>query len=245
MLNRNDIVANFSGVIDLEHGITRASEELPTTTCYNYFRFGDTSTEGNDLLVISDNIADDDFASSILLNAPLFIAAAHLKIHPLAFNKYGFSHLILAPPNFHSHFKGILDDKRDRLLLCFPVHQSEFSGDELIDDFYFLRRKMVDTQNWQREVAPKTFLYFDNPKTGGGTYGAGSFVNYATVLREIDNLDGVVNGFLEITNYRKKVIEILSPGMGQIILIRDRDDAQRAFVSKEDLLATLWRFLTE
>ncbi|UOD33112.1 hypothetical protein INH39_16595 [Massilia violaceinigra] len=244
MLNHNDIVANFSIAIDLEHGITRASEELPTTTYYNYFRFGDASTEGNDLLVISKNIADDDFASSILLNAPL-LEAAHLQIHPLASNKYGFSHLILAPANFHSHFKGALDDKRDRLILCLPVHCSEFSGDESIDDFYFLRRKMVDTQNWQRTVAPKIFLHFDNPKTGGGTYGTGAFVNHAAVLREIDNLDGAANGFLEITNYRKKVIEILSPGMGQLILIRDRDDARREFVSKEDLVAIVWRFLTD
>jgi hypothetical protein len=123
--------------------------------------------------------------------------------------------VLLAPKDYHGHFAGRLDAKRSRLVLCLPIHRCEFSGDESVGEFFTLCREIVLALNWQREVCPKIILRYDNPKTQGGTiYDRGVFAKYATVLRELDLLSGVPEGFIEIINYKKQVIEILSPKGG-------------------------------
>lgn len=245
MLTLNSIVNNFSDVVEIGNGIVRFTDKLPKVTYYYYIRFADECTNGHDLVMVSENIVNDEFASTILLNCPQFSADSKLEMHPLALNVYGFSNLLLAPHNFHSYFKGRLDAEREKLLLCLPVHKSEFSGAESVEEFYLLRREIVETLNWDRKLTPKIILRFDNPKTRGGTSDEGAFVKYATVLHEIENIDGVVNGFLEILNYKSEVFEVLSPAVGQFVIIRNRDDSKREAVSKENLLAQLWQFLTE
>ena len=102
---------------------------------------------------------DDDFASFVFTQVPSedrSTALTRLGIRDMAKNKYDFSALLLAPPDYHSEFKGRLDAKRDHLVLCIPIHRCEFSGDEPVDDFCALRMKIVPTMNWQREVVRKS-----------------------------------------------------------------------------------------
>lgn len=54
-------------------------------------------------------------------------------------------------------------------------------------------------------------MYFDNPGTETGTDGAGVLMKYPALLSEIENLGGVISGFIEITNYNGQVVEVLSP----------------------------------
>lgn len=245
MLTRKDIEDNFSNVVDIGDGIIRAEDELPKVTYYNYIRLGDSSTGGSDLIMVTENIVDDNFAFSTLLGAPWVNAASKLEILPLKENKYGFCNLIIVPKDYHSYLKGRLDNERASLYLCLPAHKCEFSGDESVEDFYMLRREIIETLDWNRAITPKILLRFDNPKTRGGTNDDGAFVRYSTLLREIDNLDGVVAGFIEIINFRGAAFEILSPQPNQFVIILNRDDSSRETVSKEDLLAKLWGFLTE
>ncbi|MFJ1254345.1 hypothetical protein, partial [Cupriavidus sp. CuC1] len=70
------------------------------------------------------------------------------------------------------------------------------------------------------------------------------FASHDLLLREIELLDGVLAGFIEISNYRGSVREILSPAIGRYVLIDGRDDSTRRFVEKDELNASVWGFLT-
>jgi hypothetical protein len=250
VLQLEDLVASASDVRDLGGGVGRCRDRTTKSTFYNYVKFAAANTDGNDLLITSENILDDDFAMLIFANVPSEERSerlSNLKALDLPKNEYGFSALLLAPKDYHSHFAGRLDAKRDRLVWCLPIHRCEFSGDESVEEFFTLCwRGFVPTLNWQREVCPKIILRYDNPKTQGGTvHDCGVFAKYETVLREVDLLSGVPKGFIEITNNKKQVIEILSPKEGVFVLIRERDDATREPLNKPTLLQKLQSFLVQ
>ncbi|MDZ3991666.1 hypothetical protein PspTeo4_11240 [Pseudomonas sp. Teo4] len=85
-------------------------------------------------------------------------------------------------------------------------------------------QRMIPVFRWDRDVCPKIKVYFDNPVTETGTHEAGVLMKYPTLLSEIDNLSGVVSGFIEVTNYKGDVVEILSASKGVFTLIRNRKD---------------------
>lgn len=244
MLKYEDLVENFSGVMGIADGIIKAEDELNSKTVYYYFKLASEETAGYDLVVISENNPDDEFAKFVLANAYTVKDEKRLSLRPLPENKYGFTNLILAPKEFHKYLMGRLDDERDRLVLCLPVRKGEFSGTETIDDFFLLRREIIETLNWKREISPQVQIRFDNPKTGVGTDGAYVLVKYAYLLHEIDQLDGVEDGFIEILNYLGGVVEILSQGIDHFIYILDRDDSVRELLDKNQLIARVKFFLT-
>jgi len=246
VLQFQDLVASAARVVDLGSGIARCQDTLPKKTFHNYVKFAD-SRDGNDLLIVSENILDDDFAAFIFAHVPPADGSeklSSLRIRDLPNNIYDFSALLLAPKDYHRQFAGRLDAKRDRLVWCLPIHRCEFSGDEPVEEFFTLCKEIVPTLNWRREVCPKIILRYDNPKTQGGTiYDDGVFAKYETVLLEVDLLNGVPKAFIEIINYKKQVIEILSPKEGLFVLIRERDDATRQPLDKTTLLQKLRSFL--
>ena len=248
VLQLKDIEASCARVMDLGRGQARGRDATRKSTYYNYLEFA-KSPQGNDLLIVSQDLMDDDFARFVFTQVPAAdrsTALTRLRVRDMAKNKYNFSALLLAPPDYHSEFKGRLDAKRDHLVQCIPIHRCEFSGDESVDDFCVLRMEIVPTMNWEREVFPKIILRYDNPKTQGGTvHDSGVFAKYGTVLREVDLLDGVPKGFIEIINYKNQVVEILSPKEGVFVLIRERDDAARQPLDKATLLQKLQSFLAQ
>lgn len=105
--------------------------------------------------------------------------------------------------------EGRLDAERPRTTLCIPVFSSEFSGTEPAEQFATLRRDIVPTLEWDRPASPKLSLRFDNPKTRGGTGEGSVFARLDMVVREIDNLRGVADGFVEIVNHAGNPVEIV------------------------------------
>jgi hypothetical protein len=51
-------------------------------------------------------------------------------------------------------------------------------------------------------------------------------MKYPTLLSEIENLNGVVSGFVEVTNYKGQVVEVLSPKKDVFTLVRNRKDEE-------------------
>ncbi len=243
MLNYSDLASNFSGVIDVGNGVIKCKDALPRAVFYYYVKIA--NGDGDDLLVVSENKEDDEFASLLFANVSMKEEHVGLSLYPLSNNNYGFSTILLASKDYHGYFKGRLDEKRNKLVLCLPVHRCEFSGTETLEEFFYLRREIVPTLNWSRTVSPKIEMRFDNPKTGGGTGDSSVFVKYDSVLREIANMEGVVNGFIEIINYSGSIVEIISPAVDQYVIIRNRDDSMRESCPKDLLLDKLWLFLTE
>lgn len=244
MLKFDDIVENFDDVVEIRDAIIKCDDELNSKTVYYYFKLATEETGGFDLVVISEDNPDDEFAIFVLGNVSPVREGTRLSLLPLPENKYGFTQLILAPNQFHKYLMGRLDAERDKLVLCLPVHKGEFSGAEEVEDFFLLRRQFIETLNWNRPVSPQVQIRFDNPKTGVGTDGANVLVKYEDLLLAIDNLDGVEDGFIEILNYLSGVVEILSQRVDQFIFILNRDDSARELMNKEQLIARVWLFLT-
>ena len=190
MLQQQDLVSHFSDVVDLGDNVFRCKDVLSKVTLHYYVKLAGAGFHENDLLIVSENRMNDEFALSVFASLPRTKVTAGLELHAMPTNGYGLSLTILAPEQYHAYFKGRLDDKRECLALCMPIHRCEFSGNESVDDFFLLRRKIVPTMNWEREVHPKIELRFDNPRTRGGTGDAYTFVrSYAspTSFRHSEN----------------------------------------------------------
>ncbi|GGA15607.1 hypothetical protein [Dyella caseinilytica] len=244
MLTLNDLVSNFSNVRDLGDGIIGFRDVLPKVTYYYYLKFADSNIGQCDFLVVSENIEDDGFAAFVLGSAANSFDKNKLVLSGLSGNGRGFTDFLMAPPEFHSYFKGRLDAKRGNLVLRLPIFRSEFSGNETIDEFYYLRKNIVPTLDWDRSVCPKIRIRFDNPKSRSGTGDDYILEKYDFVEKEVDNLEGVFDGYMEIVNYKDIVVEIISKGDGIFSLIRNRDDTNFELFENAKLKAWLWSFLT-
>jgi hypothetical protein len=63
------------------------------------------------------------------------------------------------------------------------------------------------------------------------------------LVSEVENLNGVVSGFIEITNYKGDVIEVLSPAIDAYTLIRNRcDDEVETPLSFSELMKKIAEF---
>jgi hypothetical protein len=239
MLRREDLEAKFAGVTDVGPGVVRFKDALPKVTWFYYVRPGQDA----DLLLVSEGNPDDAFALAVLSPLDGVAAGAEPALRPLGANSYGFDQLLLVPPSYHTFFRGRLDDHRPRLVLCVPIHRGEFSGRESAAEYDTLRKEVVPIASWTRTAAPKTVLRFENPQTRSGTGQGYVLVKVPLVLREIDSLEGVAKGFIELLNYQEQVIEVLSPRPGVFTLIRDRDDATRTEMGKAEVVQAVKDFL--
>jgi len=199
---------------------------------------------GRDILLVSANEADDDFALFILNNQPSEIRNSEFDISELPSNKRNFSNLFFVREDCHEYFKGRLDNEREKLTFCFPIHKFEFTGNESREEFSILRKETIPILNWTRQPSPKIMLRFDNPKTKSGTGNSDVFVKFELLEREIRNLSGVANGFIEISNYKGQILEVLSPSDESFVLIRNRDDNDRQSLRSKELLKVVFDFLT-
>jgi hypothetical protein len=241
----SDLKANFAGVVDLGGGVVRCEDETPRSTYFYYLRSASASS-APDFLLVSENFKDDEFACATLRALEfLQVAGPQLTLAPAPANSHGFSQVLLAPEKYHSYFKGLLDPKRANLVLALPVHRCEFTGRETIEQFVYMRRRTISTLDWRRHPEPRVQMRFDNPRTQGGTVGDDVVFKFDWLLGEIRNLNGVSNGFIECSNWRGDVIEVLSPQHHQFVLVRDRKDDSRETCNEEALLTKVHSFFCE
>jgi len=243
VLTKQDLLDNFSNVTEIGHHAFKCLETTKISTYYYYVYIASENSCQSDFLIVAEDMENDDFACAIFGAIKDLGIPPQLAISPAPQNPYGFSSILLAQKDFHAHFKGILDDKRQALTLCIPIHRCEFSGYETAQEFMLMRRDIVPTMNWDREICPKTILRFDNPKTQSGTGDTEILVRQDALLREIENIEGVPSGFIEVINYSGQIVEILSPSLGTYIFIRSRDDDSRESLTKPILLIKLHSFL--
>lgn len=240
MITAEKLIANFYPVDRLSGGIYRCADEFPRKTIYSYFLLCDAP--GFSPFVVIENDSDDDFARVVLDTIGCSTVTSLTKV-TLEVNRHGFTHLLLVPDRYHAELKGRLDTDRPTTILCIPIFDSEFSGTETVEEFFELRRNVVPTYNLTRGVYPKITFRFDNPKTRGSTGDDYVFARFDLVTRELQNLIGVPNGFLEIINYHGSVVEVVFDRNDQFIWIPDRDDAKREQLFKDSVEVRLWAFL--
>ncbi len=219
MITKDDLLTTFAEVAEA-HGCYFSKYVVATYVLYCCIR----NAGEHDLAIASRNVDDPEFAASVVLNAPPRLSHDGPTIFKIPSNAYGFTHAMAVPSTYHGLLNQI--EKRTGLFLCLPIFPCEFNGNESEDDFRWSTHHIVDVNNWHRTRQPKISLYFDNARTGGGTDKDGAIVSLETLIAEIDNLNGVGNGFIEITNYRGEVIEVLSPAEDHYVLIRNRQDEE-------------------
>jgi hypothetical protein len=220
MFSKQDLLGSFPVVDESGNGHYFFQHTLPKLV-YQYCL---KSVGSHDLLTVSEDVQNRDFAMQVLDQAPHLLSPVKPSVYKLHANEYGFTHALVVPSHYHASLKGNLESKRDKLYLCIPIFRSEFSGDESEADFREMIQRMVPVFKWERRAHPKLRVYFDNPDTGAGTYEDGALLKYPTLVSEIENLNGVVSGFIEITNYKGDVVEVLSPASDVYTLIRNRSD---------------------
>lgn len=245
VLTAADIEGQFADVVRVGK-LVRCADVTPRSTVHYHVALGVDHGRSVDLLAVSADLLDDDFAALVLEAAGGFSPALVLEKRALPANTYGFDALLLVPPHYHDYFAGRLNAQRDRLILCVPIYGCEFAGDETAGIFRLLTRE-VPIRDWRRFAHPCIQLRFSNPVTGGGTDDAVAsgyvFAGYDLVLRELANLDGVADGFIELVNHRGRVMELLSPAPGRVVILTDRDDATRAEVDATAAADIVWGFV--
>lgn len=246
MLTVADIEGQFADVVRVGK-LVRCADVTPRSTVHYHVALGVDHGRSVDLLTVSADLLDDDFAALVLEAAGGFEPGMVLEKRALSANGYGFDALLLVPPHYHDYFAGRLDAQRDRLILCVPVYGCEFAGDETAEIFRLLTREVVPIRDWRRFAHPRIQLRFSNPVTGGGTDDAVAegyvFASYDLVLRELTNLNGVADGFIELINHQDRVMELLSPAPGQVVILTDRDDATRTEIDAATAADIVWGFV--
>ncbi|QDU00737.1 hypothetical protein V6x_04130 [Gimesia chilikensis] len=243
MISQQDIEANFPDIEYLASDILMFQDIVPAFKFLYYFMPDHRSQR--DLLLVTDGYRDDQFAQSILLAAQQLAGCqTGLTKHPFGMpDKYGFTHLLLVPPDFHSYFKGRLDQERQELFLVLPIHQCEYSGNESRELFIEMRQRTNPALDWQREVTPQALLRFENPRTKGGAGNSnGVPVKYSLIDQEIRNLNGIESGFLEVTGVSGDYVEILSPSPDKYSFRNQHDDEART-MSQDEVINAVWEFL--
>lgn len=236
MITRNDLSQEFGDVHEA-NGCCFAEYAVATYSIHCCLRLMADQT----VAVVSRNISDPDFAASVALRAPTNLLRDRPTIFELPHNVRGFSHAMAVPSTYHGFLNQIED--RAGLFLCVPIHRCEFSGNETAEAFRQAAAHVVPVYEWDRDRQPKVSLYFDNPRTGGGTDEAGALVPLRVLVAEIDTLSGVPDGFIEITNYRGEVIEVLSPHERIYVLIRNRQDEE--LMDRASVISAVEKFTTE
>jgi len=236
MITKDDLLTTFAEVTEA-HGCFFSKYVVATFVLYCCIR----NAKGHDLAIASRNVDDPEFAASVVLNAPAHLSHNGPTIFEIPSNAYGFTHAMAVPSTYH----GLLSHNANRtnLFLCIPIFRCEFSGNESFKEFDSSAHHIVGIYNWHRTREPKISVYFDNSRTGGGTDKDGAIVSLATLIAEIDNLNGVSDGFIEISNYRNEVIEVLSPAEGHYVLIRNRQDEEA--MDRARLVAAVETFATD
>lgn len=234
MITADQVENHFYPVAKLPNGIVRGADELPKQTHYTYFgapMAGDITP-----LTESLDLVDDNFAAFVLRHAdPEGTQVLTKTVLPA--NSYGFSHLLSVPPAYHSLLKGRgeLEEKRVAVILCLPIHDCEFSGNESVEEFYDMRRRTVPTTTWTRVAVPKIRLRFDNPRSGRGTGDVYTLATIESVIKLTADLADDRQSFIELINARDLVAELLQSDENYVTWITDREDASAVMVGRDQI----------
>lgn len=240
-MNIKDLLENkYGGVVRKSHDMFFFQHETKTYVINYWLKAREDNSK---LLVISQDFIDDALAEIIVDSVPFLSLIDKPLIFPIAAGEHSsglFTHIIVFPQNYHGSMKDAGIDRGD-LFWCVPIFRCEFSGEESVEEFMSMRVHFVPVLDWKRTIRPKVKVYFDNPKTGAGADETRALIKYLTLLQEIDNLEGVSNGFIELENYKSEVVEVLSPAKSEFILILNRED--EIAMSKEVLTTRLDEFV--
>ncbi len=155
-------------------------------------------------------------------------------------NRYHFDSVFLVGPDWHGYGKGTLDSSRDKLLLAIPCHRCEFSGDETRDEFRHIWIHYLNPR-WDRDLCPKIKVAIQHPKTQFAlTPSPYAMSSYRALLVEVDHIEGVPLGYLEVINFQNRHCTLWSGAIDSFTFFSDEGEPAGA---KNKIIDLLTRFL--
>ncbi|KAF2334672.1 hypothetical protein [Flavobacterium ginsenosidimutans] len=134
-----------------------------------------------------------------------------VKLNNIFYNEMEMNGIAFLPYKYHSIFETQDKDLYLNTIVTFPIYNCEFNGNESSEEVKLLRRDIVSTIDWDREVSPIIKIRYNNLKTGSRTRGNKFyFVSLNVVLNELDNLqnDDFPDSFVELENYKDEYIHV-------------------------------------
>jgi hypothetical protein len=123
-------------------------------------------------------------------------------------------------PSAHNNFRIQNASVHARTVVCCPIFNCEFAGDESAEEIEVMRSDFVDTLDWNREPSPKLRMRFDNPKTGGGSEGTEfGFARPRVLFHELTLLDGIIRGWIELLNFKGEFLRVQSVQPRQFVFL--------------------------
>lgn len=103
------------------------------------------------------------------------------------------------------------------LYSIFPMARCEFSGDESLEMLRAMRRDFVCTLDWGRAISPKVLMRVSNSRTKVRSRGKGRVLATLSGLRrEVGLLKGARDSWLEVENFRHRVLSLRTGADGEI-----------------------------
>lgn len=145
------------------------------------------------------------------------------KIQDVNFVGLNFNSLMLLPPSYH--IMGYEDTEEipflENTIIAFPIYHCEFSGNETPDEIKYMRRDIVSTIDWNREITPKIKIRYKNFITKSKTVGNRFYLSKeSTLINEINDLKDD-KSFIELENYSNKIIVLKSVGKFIRVTLKD------------------------
>jgi|GEM_PF-6952057 len=202
--------------------VFRAELETRSSLTHYYFR----SVRGvlPDLLTTSRDLDDSPFAVQLLEEVARQMSGPDLKppckIRLTAKNPYGFESALLLTPEYHGHLKGILDDRRRRLVYCVPIHDCEFTGTESPEEYRHWQVR-VGIENWTRKPYPFVMMDFENPESQFRSML--ERVAPDVCITNLKELQGVRGGHANVRNVHGETARIVPLNDGRFSIMGDSE----------------------
>jgi hypothetical protein len=93
--------------------------------------------------------------------------------------------------------------------VAFPMYRCEFTGNEDGETIDMMRHDIVSTLDWRRQPSPVVKMRFRNSLTGvHSTQQQGGYAKLDFLFRQIEEMSGGVESYVEVENYRGNTCRI-------------------------------------
>jgi len=120
---------------------------------------------------------------------------------------YLFDCLLILWPSMHRYFTGDSDSLHLHTLVALPIFHCEFTNSDTPDLVGLVRRKYVNSLDWDREPSPRVWIRYQNSITRSVGKGLG-LIKVEDSLVQIHRLEEDPYQFADVKNYLNEQIRI-------------------------------------
>lgn len=228
MIDQQDIGMPFSHTSTLSGSVLKWRLQMPAFIDWYYCK-SYTNPDQDILLVARDE--DDEFVKSVFLDLDTIQRGTRpvTKIPLECVNPYNFDSAVIVSKEYHGYLKGTFDSLRDKLHLCIPSYNCEFSGNESPEEFSFQFIYRLD-RTLRRPVCPKIRYKIVNPTAGIDSGETWLFGDLPALNAIVLGTSGIRDAKVIVENYMRETLEVFSVIPSQFVistklggLVRDRD----------------------